>query len=267
MKKIITNFIMLQLLIILFVPSILGINNDAEHVYYLSTDNASRSIIYVDDDGGENYTKIQDAIDNATAGDTIIVYNGTYQENIIVNKKLDIIGSGDSNIAGILQDKPVVTINVDKVKISTFIICGFFDGIFLSGVEECQIINNQISNNEKGVYLIESFNNVISNNLISFNTKYGIMLQRCAHNYILNNEFVSNEGIAVLMYDAGNNEIEYNNFQDNEKDAFFLNAPINYWEGNYWNRARIFPKIIFGIRTIIPWVNFDWQPARVPNDV
>jgi pectin methylesterase-like acyl-CoA thioesterase len=31
-----------------------------------------------------NFTRIQDAIDNATAGDTIIVRDGTYTENIKV---------------------------------------------------------------------------------------------------------------------------------------------------------------------------------------
>ena len=40
--------------------------------------------IYVPDD----YGTIQDAVDNATAGDTIIVRDGTYTENVHVNKSL-----------------------------------------------------------------------------------------------------------------------------------------------------------------------------------
>jgi nitrous oxidase accessory protein NosD len=36
---------------------------------------------------GCDYTKIQDAVDNASAGYTILVYNGTYTENVWVNNK------------------------------------------------------------------------------------------------------------------------------------------------------------------------------------
>jgi len=48
--------------------------------------NNGRSILYVGGSGPGNYSKIQDAIDNASEGDTIFVYNGTYNEQINVNK-------------------------------------------------------------------------------------------------------------------------------------------------------------------------------------
>ena len=40
---------------------------------------------YVDDDGGSNFTSIQAAVNAASAGDTIIVRDGTYIENVDVN--------------------------------------------------------------------------------------------------------------------------------------------------------------------------------------
>lgn len=269
MKKAVINIMVMLLIAILLAPSILGISNDAEYISNSKTDDLSMVIIYVDDDGGADYTKIQDAIDNATDGDTIIVYNGTYNENIVINKLLSIIGKGDSIIFGMdeTEGTPVVLIEVDGVEFSKFIIEGLFDGIVLSGVDDCLISNNHITHTNRGIFLIESFDNVISNNSIVHNTKYGIMLQRCAHDYIQNNEFTLNEGIALFIYDAANNEIKYNNFRDNQINAFFINAPINYYVENYWNGARIFPKIIFGLRSIIPWVNFDWHPAQEPYDI
>jgi len=51
--------------------------------------------LYVGGGGSNNYTNIQDAIDNASDGDKIIVYPGTYNEDqITVDKSLTITGSG-----------------------------------------------------------------------------------------------------------------------------------------------------------------------------
>ena len=47
---------------------------------------ASAKTIYVPDD----HARIQWAVDNASAGDTIIVRDGTYYENVIVDKALTI---------------------------------------------------------------------------------------------------------------------------------------------------------------------------------
>lgn len=47
----------------------------------LSDDNSGNlggKTLYVDDEGDGDYTCIQDAIDNANEGDTILVYSGNY---------------------------------------------------------------------------------------------------------------------------------------------------------------------------------------------
>ncbi len=74
---------------------------------------ASGKTWYVDDDGGPgiDFTRIQDAVNAASNGDTIIVYNGTYFENVVVNKQLTLKGidmpsvdaGGDGNAITILQ--------------------------------------------------------------------------------------------------------------------------------------------------------------------
>ena len=47
---------------------------------------------YVDVEGGAEYASIQDAVDNASDGDTIFVYAGVYLENVVVNKSVNITG-------------------------------------------------------------------------------------------------------------------------------------------------------------------------------
>ena len=47
----------------------------------------------------------------------------------------------------------------------------------------------------------------------------------------------------------------------------------NIWDGNYWEKARILPKLIFGTyhfennRIWLHWFNVDWHPATEPYDI
>ena len=49
------------------------------------------SWLYVGGSGPGNYTTIQEAIDNATDGDTVFVYNGSYFGHININKSISMI--------------------------------------------------------------------------------------------------------------------------------------------------------------------------------
>ena len=48
--------------------------------------------LYVGGSGPGNYTKIQDAIDNASDGDTVFVYCGIYYEHLKVEKNINLFG-------------------------------------------------------------------------------------------------------------------------------------------------------------------------------
>jgi len=47
---------------------------------------------YVGGTGLENYSRIQDAIDDASGGDTVFVYSGVYNESILLNKSITLLG-------------------------------------------------------------------------------------------------------------------------------------------------------------------------------
>jgi parallel beta-helix repeat protein len=46
----------------------------------------------VDDDGGQDFITIQEAIDAATAGDIVYVYPGTYHEKIVMKDEVNVLG-------------------------------------------------------------------------------------------------------------------------------------------------------------------------------
>ena len=83
---------------------------------------------FVDDDFQDypeaDFTKIQDAVDAASSGDTIIVYPGTYTENVNVNKDHLTIKSENGAETTIVQaanpDVHVFEVTADYVEIRKF---------------------------------------------------------------------------------------------------------------------------------------------------
>ncbi|MEA2033208.1 MAG: NosD domain-containing protein [Euryarchaeota archaeon] len=130
---------------------------------------------YVDDSGGANFTRIQDAITPASGGDTIIVRDGNYLENVNVNKSLTIQSENGSDLTIVQAANSydhVFEVTVDYVNISGFTVKGATGGwrkagIYLGhGVDNCTISNNNCSNNWAGIELQYSNNNKLTGNLM-----------------------------------------------------------------------------------------------------
>jgi len=146
---------------------------------------------------------IQYAVDNTTvsAGDTIIVRDGTYNENVNVDKRLTIKsenGSANCFVNASASTDHVFDVTVDWVNISGFTVTNATgitpdqpSGIFLYGVDHCNISDNNVSDNYLGIKLSLSNNNSISNNAVSNNTR-GIYLYASSTNNLTNNTANSN---------------------------------------------------------------------------
>ena len=93
----------------------------------VAEDGALPKTWYVDDGGGANFTNIQDAVDNATAGDTIIVRDGTYTENVVVGKELTIRsenGYAKTLVRAARTFKHVFSVTADNATIQGFTVTG-----------------------------------------------------------------------------------------------------------------------------------------------
>ncbi len=93
--------------------------------FLIGSEEFSAETITVDDSGGADYEKIQDAIDASQEGDTIRVYEGIYYENVVVDKTLTLIGNGseETTVDG-SYNGDVVKISVDWVNMTGFVITG-----------------------------------------------------------------------------------------------------------------------------------------------
>jgi len=145
----------------------------------------NQKTIYVDDDGGANYTLIQDAINNAKDGDTVYVYSGIYYEHLIINKSIILQGEDknttiiDGNHLGI-----VIFITVDLVTIKGFTIKNCGENLSYS------------KNNIDTTIEIRSKNNTILDNIISWDYFLGLYCNPVGIKIILysdNNDILNNE--------------------------------------------------------------------------
>lgn len=190
-------------------------------------------ILYVGGTGEGNYTSIQQAIDNASSGNIIFVYNGTYYENIIIDKELVLKGKnkGDT-IINALGFGSVITIMAPNCSISNFTIIGSGRSDTLStscGIYSDNyfptITSNTIRDNQVGIAFLEGSFGTIKNNTFSNNTK-GIFLQNSSSIFVVNNTFLYNDE-AVVLYFSFNNTIRDCSFHTNNIGLYLYSSSHN----------------------------------------
>ncbi|HEC88240.1 MAG TPA: hypothetical protein ENI52_02870 [Thermoplasmata archaeon] len=210
---------------------------------------SSTKKLYVGGSGEENYSKIQDTIDDAINGDTIFVYSGVYYENIVIDKKLSIIGeSKESTVIDGGKNESVVEIISDYVllknltiqrsggrmpsagikihsahnEILNCIVTKNFDGISLERSSYNLISNCSIySNNDAGIWLhIGSKYNKISHCRIYSNGYYGIWIQSSnRYNSISNCSIYENGGGISICCSSDSNKISYCTIRENRGEG------------------------------------------------
>ena len=194
---------------------------------------ATGEIIVVAKDSNGDYEKIQYAIDNATAGDKIRVWEGTYEEEIVVNTKLSIIGNGstDTKIDGGSNDD-VVDVRTSNVTISGFRIVNSGSGardaaIRVYRVSDCKISNISIDNCDNGLYIYDSNSITIVDISISSNSEHGIYSRQSNDIRLCNLTLFSNNDDGINIYNGRNIIIEQTTSYSNGGDGIFISDSIN----------------------------------------
>ena len=163
---------------------------------------SSSITLFVGGGGFGNYTFIQDAIDDASDGDTVFVYDDSspYYENLIINKTINLVGEDkNTTIIDGGSNGDVIHILSEWVNITQFTIitCEETTIDFASIVVYSKY--NHISNNifthksslnytnENAIHITHgNDNNIISDNIIS-GSSYSLYIES-SNNQIVNNQ-------------------------------------------------------------------------------
>jgi parallel beta-helix repeat protein len=175
-------------------------------------------IIIVDCEGGGDYLTIQEGIDAAFSGDTVLVASGVYYENVFIESKaihLQSIAGPDSTIIDAQEwgtSLKLLNIEENRAIFDGFaVINAYYSGIFIYN-SNVLICNNIIESNhlheEESSLTIITYKNpdlviTIKNNIIRNNIgsgwASGIYLESESHCIISNNLFYNNIGACVVF--------------------------------------------------------------------
>ena len=209
------------------------------------------NVIYVPDD----YPTIQSAIDNASAGDTIIVRNGVYKENIVIDKPIKLQSEEGYSRCTIIQKSGsyVIRVKSDYVTISGFDIRGIDAheklGIYIKNVNYTNISWNKITKSYHLIKGVQTNNNTIHDNIMgspgSYIESWAIWLKYADNNVIYNNEIKNLDMYAVSIHlEISENNTVKNNILRGSYCVGMISAINNTildnnWGAGFWAQMYI----------------------------
>ncbi|MER3446667.1 MAG: nitrous oxide reductase family maturation protein NosD [Candidatus Dadabacteria bacterium] len=226
---------------------------------------------------GSAYSSIMEAIQRSAEGDTIVVKGGVYRENMVINKRIRLIGENQPVIDGDYGGD-VIRIESDKVTIKGFIIrksgsdlLKDESGIKIVNSEEVIIEGNQFQDVLIGIYLYASRGNTIKNNTSYGRADYtteetngnGIHLWKSPNNIIEGNHIIKHRDGIYVEFSPGNS-IKNNHCEENVRYGLhYMYSDSNTFEGNIFERNGTGSALMYS-KNIILRKN-DFKDNHGPN--
>ena len=195
---------------------------------------AKATIITVPD----NYSTIQEAINHANEGDIVFVRAATYNENIILNVSISLIGeSRETTIIDVRGIGNPLEITANRTIVSDFTFSYGGTGIAMTNSHNNLIKNSILRKNSRGIGGSFYTNTILENNTVTEND-YGIdfghlMGPSSKNNTAKNNEIHSNTNAGIYVSASeGNNSIIYNRIHNNAFGIVLDHTQQNEVSGN-----------------------------------
>ncbi len=190
---------------------------------------SSPRILYVGGSGPGNYSSIQEAVNDAVDGDIVYVYSGLYNETIVIDESITLLGENrDYTVIKGKKEEWVIKVSSSYVTVNGFTIQNLDyngEGVQLEDVEYCVISNNRINANGCSIFLSYSSNNFLTYNIIEV-AGVGLILDYSNNNIIQGNK-ISNCSVAGIYIELSDNNILANNVLNNNDDGLYLSYSSN----------------------------------------
>ena len=181
------------------------------------------SILFVGGTGEGNFSSINEALDNSTDGDIIYVYNGSYNERLVLNKSVSLLGENknDTIFSG-RHNFNILNLISSNVTVQGFLFINSSNAMLISN--DCKNIfinDNVFYNNSNGILSEESNINVTIKCNSFINNSEGIRFYNTSNSLICDNYFFGAEkGEGIILRNKSN----FNNISKNR--IFFTGTGI-----------------------------------------
>jgi parallel beta-helix repeat protein len=162
---------------------------------------------YVGGSGEGNFSTIQGAVDVASNGDTVFVFDDSspYEEHVHIATSIRLIGEDKNTTVISSDDSSTISVITKNVVIRNLSIFNTFTYSIFVTEDNITVSDNIISERDNGVFLLHSSNCVVNNN-----------------------EFRGGfSGIGIYLYNATYNKIENNTCRDG-----YFGIDISFWSNN-----------------------------------
>ncbi|UCD13535.1 MAG: right-handed parallel beta-helix repeat-containing protein [Thermoplasmatales archaeon] len=190
--------------------------------------------LYVGGSGPGNYSKINDAYNDANPGDTIFVYSGIYYERLRIKKTVNLIGEDKDTTSIIYNSK-----HWDPIKIwaTNAVISGFkiynpnpdlisyltlYNGSNNVSISDCIFYNSPLhfDKGSVGICICDSSHHRISNCTFLYNDDEGICLNKRSSHNIVENCVFSHCGSGIEFLNSSHNIVDNCLMKDGHSGIF-----------------------------------------------
>ena len=202
------------------------------------------AVVYVGGTGPGNLSTIQAGINAANPGDTVFIYNGTYNETVVVTKTINLTGE-DMNSTIIINPLydlmfgTVISVQADWVNITGFTLRkGWHAGVDIDGYSNITVAGNNITDcAEGGIVIFNVSENRVLNNIFTSNGFGGVYIKgdfrytTILENIVSSNTFFNDGG--VYLQDTYGNDVFNNTFTNNSVGVYLDHANWANITNNY----------------------------------
>ncbi len=206
----ILNLILIFFVLISVITIIFPIVKSSGNEIYVNSD----FVGYSDGSAEKPYSTINEALSIAEDGDTIYIFSGLYQESLVINKKIKLIG-------GIDEEETIIDTRFDR----RYLVEILSDDVTIEGITFSDMDSSMTS--PIGALLsINSNNNAVVRNVFKNNTGYGIYISPSANDNIISNNFINFTKSGIYVSSSSTNDIANNELHNSSEYGIYIVSSV-----------------------------------------